>query len=429
MFSLVGPSNRVLVKNAMIPVTQFANLSRTTATTFGWIPQRDQASRAFPSNIVPEEVSSTFETGLRAYGLQAYRQANVLGVFIATLSNIFVIVALVRFVITSNSNAMTTVIFIGLGLMGVTIIGFVLLGAINRIRARNQRDEKLLIGNGFVARYLHNSLWILKSSSMEGTTVQLGRSHRLLRYDNTRGLIIEWERFTLISIFMAILILIGVWNYLGAINLRAIPLLFPSLIDLGLEFLEQKASAELEFFIIGGFILWIIVVILYPRYYARSRPTLFLDMEYATVEPILLKDFEEHQDASVQFTKSLISATDRTRKMQKHRPGTFIVAIEVKALVEDGQRLRFFAGENKLMRELYLPKSENTVLYRHMICSALKGYPEIDMIVELHGRSGVVLFSTMTSFALVYERQITTDLDLGQFGQLQFTITIKKQKA
>jgi len=426
--SLTGPSNRVLESNIAIKSNQTANLTRTTAITFGWKTQHNQLKQQFPENLVPREVASIFNTGLQTYSETAYRQANILGAIISTITNLIIIIALIRYVIISKVDAFDAIFYIAIGLLGLSVLIFAAFEMVNTIRTVIRSEEKLLIGEGFVGRSIRNSLWIVKGSSMEGTTVQQGNSKKLIRYDRARGLIIEWERFTLLIIISVIVIIIGIWDYIGAINLRVLPLVFPSLINFGVEFIENKAQAELEYFIILGYITWTLVIFLYPRYYARSRPSLFLDMEYASFEPILLKDFKEHQDASIQFTKSLVHSSSNRRRNRPIRPGTIMVEITISGQIGVAGHLIVTAGQNRIEKRVSVPLEEPCILFENLITSGLKGYTEVPFYIELYVEPDELVFSTTLHCQMLYTSEVTEKVDLGSYGEIELELKETRQK-
>ncbi|MHA2501370.1 MAG: hypothetical protein ACXAE3_00670 [Candidatus Kariarchaeaceae archaeon] len=427
-YTLVGPSNRDLVKNAILSEGQMNNLARITSITYGWEPQLDQYTRPYPENIVPKEVISVFETGLRSYSQKAYQQANILGLVFSVISNTFVILALIRFIRVNQIDEFDTLLVIIFILTITTVATFLGFTILNIFRARVKSNQQLMIGEGFIARYEKNSLWILKGSSLEGTTVQRGLSNSVIRYDKTKGLIIEWERFTLLAILGTIILTIMFWASIGAVNLRTIPLLFPSLINIGLEFLEGKAQAELEFFIITGFVLWGIIILMYPRYYARSRPTLSLDMQYASAEPIVLRDFDEHQEASILFTQSLINSSITSKKGNIGRPGSFKLRIAATGDVQ-GKYIRFLLGDTYREAEIPLPLNNESEILASFLVSGLKGYPEYRIIIELFDDNEMVIYTTMLQIQMFFESEQINVADFGKYGSLQLKTQITGQKA
>ncbi|MHA2250836.1 MAG: hypothetical protein ACXAD7_10750 [Candidatus Kariarchaeaceae archaeon] len=384
--SLIGVSGRILVNTIQILPREFRKCYSTTASIFGWIPQGDYSTRAFPYNLVPREVASLYETGLRASLIPALKQGNLLGLIISSIINIAVIGILFNFALNHNKQSLRTVYFVSLGLIGTSAILWLLLNGINRYRYIFQPEEALMIGNGFVSRYIEPSIWILKGSGLEGTRVQRGVSRRLIRYDKTRGLIIAWRRFTIYLILLFITLLILIWESVGGLNFSTAIYIFPFIFNESLEFLSNKANAELSFFSIIGYIFWILLVINYPRVYAISRPQLFLEMQYPALAPIILKGFEDHQDASVQFTKCLIESSRPNRRKSKGRPGLFKINVYLSKVENDVYldqfELSFQFGISDRNSQAFIIQSrefvpEDTLIMEQLKVSAETGYPRL----------------------------------------------------
>jgi len=152
-------------------------------------------------------------------------------------------------------------------------------------------------------------------------------------------------------------------------------------------------------------------------------------MEYASVEPVLLRDFKEHQDASIQFTKSLIYTTVRSRRVSKKRPGVFIVQLSVRGNIGVGRYLRFFAGENKREKEINLPIDAETVVFSNLQTSGLKGYPEFMVVLELFGQMDEVLYTTPVHVNLLFKRESCDVIDLGSLGSIELIAKTVRQKS
>ncbi|MHA2028334.1 MAG: hypothetical protein ACW99Q_03000 [Candidatus Kariarchaeaceae archaeon] len=350
--SLFGSYGRTLIEDVNLPPEEFFRTTRATASIFGWEHQGNYNSRPFPYNVIPKEVASHYETGLRASTIDALKQANNLGLVLSGFINTFVIILLLNFAYNKNQDAIPTVIFIGIGLIFISYLVWQIASQFTRYQYKLQREESLMIGRNFIGRYIEPNLWIIRGNKLEGTSLRRGVKNRTVSYDKTRGLLISWQSLT-VNIFLIIMIVLTIiWIQLGGLNLENVYYIFPFVFDLSLNFLSNKLSAELGFFILAGYLFWGVLYFNYPKYYARSRPQLFLEMHYPASIPIILKNFKEHRDASIQFTKCLINASRPPRRKTKGRPGTFLlkvvlVSIELTDKSLENHMLSFEFGENK----------------------------------------------------------------------------------
>ena len=389
-YSLFGSSGRKLIDNIQINPDQFRLCTITTASIFGWIPQGNYHSRAFPNNVIPREVASHYETGLRASLIPALHQANLLGAIVSSIINFVVIVVLFDFALTNNIESLGIVFLIAVGLLFFSISIWSILNVISRYRFQFQREEALIIGRSFIGRFIEPSLWIIRGNRLEGTRVQRGVSRRLIRFDKNQGIVIAYQRITIYILLVIFLALITIWVSLGALDLINSAYIIPFLYNRALEFLSDKANAELGFFIIVGYIFWIFLLLYYPRFYRRSRPQLFLDMQYPAIVPIILKDFNDHQDASLQFTKCLIETSRPKRRKSSGRPGMFKIEVILKELeipedIKTNTKLLFEFGDEKHITEYFLlnfihhTELINENIIQQLRVSAETGYPKILM--------------------------------------------------
>ncbi|MCE7734690.1 MAG: hypothetical protein GPJ54_07430 [Candidatus Heimdallarchaeota archaeon] len=348
--SLFGSYGKPLLDNVHLLPTEFFRTTRATASIFGWEHQGNYYSRPFPYNVIPKEVASNYETGLRASTIDALKQANGIGLVFSGFTNLFVILLLFKFAFENNREALPTVILICVGLILISYLVWQITSQFAKYQYKAQAEESLMIGRNFIGRYIEPNLWIVRGSKLEGTRLQRGVKTRTVRYDRTRGLQISWQSISLNVLIILLIIITGIWIQLGALNIGNFVYIFPFVIDQSLNFINDKASAELGFFILAGYVFWAILYFNYPKYYARSRPQLFLEMQYPRSIPIILKNFKEHQDASIQFTKCLINSSRPMRRKTKGRPGIFqlqilLESIELHDKELSNHVLSFFFGE------------------------------------------------------------------------------------
>lgn len=338
--SLFGSYGRTLLDSVHLLPTEFFRTTRATASIFGWEHQGNYYSRPFPYNVIPKEVASNYETGLRASTIDALKQANGIGLVFSGFTNLFVILLLFKFAFENNTEAIPTVILICIGLILISYLVWLIASQFTKYQYKVQREESLMIGRDFIGRYIEPNLWIVRGSKLEGTRLQRGVKTRTVRYDRTRGLLISWQSVSLNIFLIIIIILTVIWIQLGALNIGNIVYIFPFVIDQSLNFITDKASAELGFFIIAGYVFWAILYLNYPKFYARSRPQLFLEMQYPRSIPIILKNFKEHQNASIQFTKCLINSSRPKRRKTKGRPGIFQLQILLESIELHNEELK-----------------------------------------------------------------------------------------
>jgi hypothetical protein len=416
--SLFGSYGRALIQEVNLLPEEFFRATRATASIFGWEHHGNYYSRPFPFNVIPREVASHYETGLRASTIDALKQANNIGLIISTFTNIFVIILLLRFAYTNNRDAIITVVFIGVGLIFISYLVWQIATQFTKYQYKLQREEALMIGRNFIGRYVEPNLWIVRGNKLEGTSLRRGVKNRTITYDKARGLQISWQSLTL-NIFLIIIIAITIlWIQLGGLNIENVFYIFPFIFDLSLDFLSTKLSAELGFFILAGYIFWGILYFNYPKYYARSRPQLFLEMQYPSSIPIILKNFKEHRDASIQFTKCLINSSRPHRRKSKGRPGTFLLKIVLesvelldKSLVN--HRLSFEFGENKNKGESIILGNYGTIkflLLNGLRVSGELGFPRL--LTTMHVTGDMINSST----------EIHSDLEINLKNQLKISI-------
>ncbi|MFV2016554.1 MAG: hypothetical protein ACC656_14075, partial [Candidatus Heimdallarchaeota archaeon] len=278
--SLFGSYGRALLDGVYLPPTEFFRTTRATASIFGWEHQGNYYSRPFPSNVIPKEVASHYETGLRASTMDALKQANGIGLVFSGFTNLFVILLLFKFASENNPKAIPTVIFIVIGLILISALAWQIASQFAKYQYKVQREESLMIGRNFIGRYIESNLWIIRGSKLEGTRLRRGVKTRAVRYDKTRGLMISWQSVSLNILIILMIIITIIWIQVGALNIGNIIYIFPFIFDQSLNFISDKASAELGFFILSGYVFWVVLYLNYPKYYARSRPQLFLELQY-----------------------------------------------------------------------------------------------------------------------------------------------------
>jgi hypothetical protein len=383
-YSIFGPLSRPLISNLEIRFQDYIHLERITAATFGWTVGSTNLNQAFPFTLIPSEVGSIYQTGLTASLGPALKQANYIGLVISTLINIIVTISLIRFAILYVPTQLYFVLLLGAGLLVLSVVVYFILKVVNYIRIEFQQDEALIIGSSFLGRYVGNSLWIISGNKIQGTSVQRGGGQPIFRYDKIRGLQIGYQRIVIISTLLIITITISFWNLAGAINLSSLLILAPFFFNLGVDFLIEKSTADLSFFLISGYVLWGLILIIYPRLYARNNPTLYLDLQSVNITPIILKDFVEHQDASLDFTKSLISSSRPKRRRTTGRPGWFDLQLSIiEANTSLTKELNFKLGPHQRTYLVQLSQESDLPLeiVEKIRVSGMRGYPSIQIII------------------------------------------------
>ncbi|MHA2170526.1 MAG: hypothetical protein ACXAB7_11590 [Candidatus Kariarchaeaceae archaeon] len=430
--SLFGFSGRNIVSKIQIPPPEYRKLTLTTASIFQWTPQGDYSSRPFPYNIIPNEVASHYETGLRASIIPALKQGNKVGLAISSIINILVILGLLNFALNYNKQSLSAVLLLTLIIIGFSAAIWFFLNFLNRYRLILQSEEALMIGQGFIGRYIDPALWILKGSHIEGTRVQRGVSQRLIRFDKTKGIIIAWRRLSLYIILLIISSFLAIWISLGGLNPTNVWFIFPFLFDRSLEFLSDKANAELSFFILAGYAIWIILYLNYPRIYAFSRPQLFLEIQYPVTIPIILKDFVDHQDASIELSKTIVYSSRPRRRGSIGRPGCFTIDIFITKMEIPEKILNRFYGfyfefgdmlsmsKTFVFRSLINSKDERRTLFNYLRVSAEAGYPRVPVSIVLldQNRNRVQLYNEVDD---LHPKNTTTRVIRTKFG-LSFSL-------
>lgn len=419
--SLFGSYGRILLDGVHLLPTEFFRTTRATASIFGWEHQGNYSSRPFPYNVIPKEVASLYETGLRASTLDAFKQANGIGLVFSGFMNVFVILLLFKFAYENNQSAIPTIIFICIGLIVISYLVWQIATQFAKYQYKVQREESLMVGKNFIGRYIEPNLWIIRGSKLEGTRLQRGVKTRAVRYDRTRGLLIAWQSVSLNILLISLIIITGIWIQLGGLNLENIVYIFPFVFDQSLDFITNKASAELGFFILFGYLFWGILYFNYPKFYARSRPQLFLEMQYPVSIPIILRNFKEHQDASIQFTKCLINSSRPSRRKTIGRPGNFQLQILLRSVTLQDKELEnhiltFKFGETENLGESVIlgdyPSIKLALINRLRVSGEL-GFPRLIIDMNISG------------LKYNYNLKETYDLEINSVNDLNLSIDDK----
>lgn len=412
--SFFGSYGRSLLRNISLSPSEFFRATRATASIFGWEHQGNYYSRPFPYNVIPEEVASFYETGLRASTIDALKEANSIGLVLSGFINLFVLVLLFKFAFENNKAATSSVALIGLGLIVISFLVWQIANQFMNYQRKFQREESIMIGRNFVGRYIEPNLWIMRGSKLEGTSLRRGVKKRIISYDKTRGLSVSWQSLSLNLILVMTVILTIVWIQLGGLNITNAIYIFPFLFDQSLNFLSNKASAELGFFIVAGYLFWALLYLNYPKYYARSRPQLFLEMQYPSSVPIILRNFKDHQEASKEFTRCLINSSRPTRRKTTGRPGAFLMNVILKSieLLDKtlNKRVLYFEfgklhirGEDLILGDYKLIRLQ---LIKRLRLSAELGFPRLKINVIINGEKLEIIHTQEYDLEKNYENQI-----------------------
>lgn len=382
--SLFGSSNRPLVNQLSFNDIDLIQIARMASSIFEWVLPKTDTRRKFPQNIIPKEAASYYETGLKATINDALKQANVIGLALSVIINSFVIIRLYNFVFENNLADLGLVSLILLGLIIASIAIFVFINSITLYQYKILKEESLLIGNSFIGRYLYPVLWILKGNQLEGTSVSKKNTRRLFHYDRINGIQIAWRRFGLSLILLLLVLVISFWASIGGIDLQSSFYILPFLFNTSISFLSNKANAELNFFIIMSFAVWISVLIIYPRIYTNYTPRLVLDIEKQTKLPIVFKNTEDYFDASQQFVKCLSNSSRSYRRYTLGRPGIFFTDIKLKDISfttnPNIKQIYFTFGDNLIKSKIIdIDNFINCHLIDNMKISGEFGFPKLDI--------------------------------------------------
>lgn len=380
-----GQSGRKILPMLSVEQVDFHKVNRITSELFKL--GKYESDGNYPLNLIPNEVASFYETGLQASLSSALNQGNLLGGLVAIIINIFVIVDLFIFALNYNITTLLDVIGITIGLLVGNVAFWFFLKFIGKIQIRFQREEILMIGQGFISRWNQPNLWIIKGDKLEGKRNKKKRRQKLLHYDRSSGITIAWKTILIIFVLGLSSTIVLFWISVGALNISRIVFIFPFLFNLGLNFLTIKANAELSFFMVSSFVLWVVIYYLYPRFYANSRPQLVFDLEHLSTLSVILKDQEDHLDAINQFAKCIIFSSRSERRGTNGRPGYFNLEIYLVGYVNesDSSNIMIEFGENRRKSKIIdisnsFEKSE--LLMDNLLISAESGFPQFTMKIN-----------------------------------------------
>jgi hypothetical protein len=434
VLQLYSKSGRKLHTSIILPKAEFKQFTRTIGAIFGWSTHKSMEVKNFPSDIIPNTIASHYDTGLQASLSNALNYGNKLGALIAIVTNIVVSIALFRFAFTYNSEALPTVLGILLAQVLSIIIVWLILKQFSKIRVNMQQNEKLIIGSDFVGRYLPDNLWIIKSNQLAGKQSRNRFIDSFYRFDRVSGLTIAWQKITIYAILFFITAILAYWVSIGALNVRSVFLIFPFLLDLGFEFLTQKLSAELNFFIISSFVLWIIIYSLFPRFYSNTRPQFIVKSEHLSRIPVIFKNHSDLEDASVQFSKSLINSSQLKHKEMIPWPGYFIIDMVLKG-VEWGDAVEFHTillefGENRRKAQsieiVNYKGLLGKVILSNLSVSAEFGYPSIETRVSIIGEDGVTKLTNISLIEFEYFGHKTYEIKILERTTISIIFRMKK---
>lgn len=397
VLQLYSKSGRKLHTSIILHKTEYKQFTRTIGAIFGWSSPKSMDVKNFPRDVIPDTVASHYDTGLQASLSNALDIGNKLGALIAIITNIFVAIALFRFAFIYNPEAISTVFGVLLAQILSIVIIWIILKQFSRIRVNMQRHEKLIIGSDFVSRYQSKNLWIIKSNQLAGKQSRTRFIDSFYQYDRVSGLKFAWQKIALYTILLLITTILSYWVSIGALNVTKVLLIFPFLFDLGFEFLTQKLNAELNFFIISSFVLWIIIYSLFPRFYSNTRPQFIVKSEHLSRIPIILKNHSDLEDVSVQFSKSLIHSSQLKHKDMNQWPGYFIVdmvldAVDLGADIKFNKILLEFGDNRRKVKPIEISNYKEmigSVILTNLSVSAEFGYPSIEARVSIIGEDGV----------------------------------------
>ena len=431
---LYSRSGRKLHTSIILHKAEHKQFTRITGAIFGWSTPKSMDVNNFPRDVIPDTVASHYETGLQASLGDALDIGNKIGAFIAIVINIFVTIALFRFAFIYNPEAMSTVFGVLIIQIMSIIVIWMMIKQFSRIRVNMQRHEKLIIGSDFVSRYQSKNLWIIKSNQLAGKQSRKRFIDLFYQYDRVSGLTIAWYKIGLYSILLIIVTILAYWVSIGALNVTKVLLIFPFLFDLGFEFLTQKLSAELNFFIISSFVLWILIYSLFPRLYSNTRPQFIVKSEHLSRIPIILKNHSNLEDASVQFSKSLIYSLQLKHKDKLQWPGYFIVDMVLEA-INLGPEVKFNKillefGDNRRKAQLIDTSKHKDIIGKiiltNLSVSAEFGYPSIETRISIIGDDGVPKLINISLIEFEYSGDNLHQLKILESTTISIISRIKK---
>ena len=379
-FSLKSGSGVNLVRKHILHQNEFSRFSNLTATIFGWNYQSDNKNKFFPQNIIPEDSASFYETGLRASLLDSFSQANKIGLVVSTGINSLVVASLIRFAIRNHLNRYLVIFGIAIGLVIISASIFQILALLGSIQYTVQPEEILMIGNSFIARYIEPKMWIMRGENLRGSRYQTAQRDKVVQYSQAHGLVIHWQRLTIYLGFFVGAIIVIAWSSIGGLNFNNAIYILPFIVNVSFAFILEKAARELGFFILLGYVFWIAFYFNYYRIYGSFRPQISLDLPNQDSIQIILKNYEDQQNASVQLTKCLINTSRSPRRFSEGRPGTFILEIGLVSNTSDHDIILEFG----MQRFHFLIKRGmvNPLLIESLAVSGEIGVPQLQIILR-----------------------------------------------
>ncbi len=423
-----GHSGRKLLPSLMVEKYQLYKIKRITASLF--FGDAYSRSEQFPKNIIPNEVASYYETGPAASLIYSLKLGNKIGGVLALSINLFVIIELFKFAFNYNIDTLPVVIGISIGLVvGMLLLGFTL-NYLGKIQYKFQKKESLMIGHGFIGRWIDPNLWIIKGDKLEGRRNKGKQLQNFFSYERATGFKIAWRAiipaFT-ISIFIFFIIF---WIAVGALNVSKLVFILPFVFDLGLNFLTVRLNAALGFYMTASFILWLIIYYFFPKIHARYLPRMIFDLEHLSTISVILKDEADLTDASSQFVKCIVSSSRPMRRKTTGRPGSFMVVVSlVGYYTNTGDRSIFFTiGEHLRKSAIIRIKNnisftENLIIMEDLRISAERGYPRFPIsIYERLNEEEIILHNELIELDQLYDQFITLKTENNLTFTLKFDV-------
>ncbi len=371
--SLYGRSNNKIINTITFKPDKFIKLSNGVATIFGW---KATDKVRFPLNIIPNTVTSIYPTGLQASLTNALMQGNTIGALISMSFNIYVIIKLIIFVIKYKTLG-GTVFLISITILFSNISIWIIIRKFVKLHLKNQEGEFLFIADDIIAIYKESGLWIIRGDLLEGKADSTRLIDVYFNYDRIKGLNIAWARIFIIIIALIIIFSISFWVYIGALNVKLALYILPFLFNLGFKFLSQKASTELSFFILGGLAIWLIVILIYPRFFKLTRPRMIIKTSHLTRISLIMKNYEDLVDASLEYTHAILNSFNTTRGKYK-RPGYYLIDVYVYRInIKKGYKCVLLLGDAEREIQLVKPHTLPIKAIKNLVVSAKSGIPKI----------------------------------------------------
>ncbi|MDH5401272.1 MAG: hypothetical protein OEY49_02170 [Candidatus Heimdallarchaeota archaeon] len=332
ILSIYGNSQRLLHSEIIFKERENKKLFRLCGIIFNWRIIGNQNLANFPEFLVPEEVASFYPTGLRVTLKDTLNQGLNLGLFI---THLFIIIIFGFSYRRDYYNQIAGLNYLELSLLLIMLstILYVILRISNIYRLKSQKEESLIIGTDFIGRYKDPKIWLIKGKKIEGTNVQRGEQKKVISYDRLHGIIIRWKVLTFgltISLFVLIVIF---WYVQGGLNPIQVIYLTPYIFSKGNVFFSSTSTQVRQEnyvnFVLFWYFVWILIWYYFPSIVAKYKPTLYLEMEFLKTNPIVLKNFSDHLNASIEFTRNIMLSSRPRRRATTGRPGTYFLSIFV----------------------------------------------------------------------------------------------------